>query len=112
MAVRSPRNRKNPVRPLIRLFSLLVALAATSQFVNGAPPVVIPVDIGERAFSAGVIVQQLVATNSPFTWGSLTQTQGPIPAIAPTLLSNGTFTWNPTGSQAGKKGSGHVLYEW
>ena len=80
---------------------------------GGDIPVVTLVNIGERELSAGTIVQALSATNGPITnWGSLVQTSGPAVALAPTLGANGTFTWNPAGSLAGKKGSGQVVYEW
>ena len=88
------------------------ATVVTQVLEGGLPPVVSLVNIGERELSAGTIVQALSATNGPNVWTGLTQTLGPAPAIAPVLLADGTFTWNPAGSLAGKKGSGQVVYQW
>jgi hypothetical protein len=84
-------------------------------FACEAPaPIVNLINIGERELSAGTISQALSATSIlPVTgWTNLVQTMGPTPAIAPTLAADGTFTWNPAGSKAGKKGSGAVTYQW
>jgi hypothetical protein len=95
----------------------IVDLPQFSQVVTlggggGPVPVVNLVNLGERELSAGTIVSALSATNGPITgWKNLTLTSG-TPAIAPTLAADGTFTWNPAGSKAGKKGSGQVVYSW
>lgn len=89
--------------------------AGTVQVGSGdSAPVVHLINVGERELSAGTIVQALNATDGPPVtgWKNLVQTLGPAPAIAPTLAADGTFTWNPAGSKAGKKGSGQIVYQW
>jgi hypothetical protein len=73
------------------------------------PPVITPINLGEVEQST-TIMAQLTASNAP-TWSNLVSTTGS-PAIAATLSDTGAFSWDPTGSARGPKGSGTVAYSW
>jgi hypothetical protein len=73
-------------------------------------PVITPVNLGEVEQST-TIMAQLTASNNPTSWGPLVPTAG-TPALAATVNAQGQFSWDPTGSARGPKGSGTVAYSW
>jgi PEP-CTERM motif len=88
-----------------------VDLPVEMGILGGVPaPDIQLVNLGEIE-SGAVIMAQLNATNGPNTWSNLVPTMGS-PALAATLGADGKFSWDPTGSARGAKGSGNVMYSW
>jgi len=64
-------------------------------------PIAVDLDLGERI--QGAIISHIFTTSEgtpPISWGDL-EIVGPAPANAPTLTSDGNFSWNSHGSPFG-----------
>ena len=89
-----------------------------TQVIPG-PPILRSITIntlGEREISSGPVTASAIGTGiDTLVWSNLQPVVGPdlgVPAIVATLSPTGAFSWDPTGSKTGSKGSGRVEYRW